>query len=235
MVRYGAPHVRVDLFIHFFVLTLLMALVEYLGYEGCEYDGERVLTFPKNGAVDSPRLWDNVCSNTDVDSEPGPTFDETPERDGHPDDTLERYVPVHTLTRGEVCLHLLVPPFVCLCPLCVMLYTTFYSSSSSSVGCTRLMIHIHLGNPGMYPTCPLTTVTMEEGGTVVHRLYPIFHHFFCSYSTPPPPFTSHTSSLVLGDPRKVRFRYPARPDALVFRNFNLRVESGSTVALVSVG
>lgn len=33
--------------------------------------------------------------------------------------------------------------------------------------------------------------------------------------------------------RKVRFRYPARPDALVFRNFRLRVDAGSTVALVS--
>ncbi|CAN0167487.1 unnamed protein product, partial [Laminaria digitata] len=34
------------------------------------------------------------------------------------------------------------------------------------------------------------------------------------------------------DLRKVRFRYPARPDALVFRGFKLRVEAGSTVALV---
>eukprot|EP00904_Undaria_pinnatifida_P011832 jgi/Undpi1/777/HiC_scaffold_10.g04241.m1 len=32
--------------------------------------------------------------------------------------------------------------------------------------------------------------------------------------------------------RKVRFRYPARPDAIVFRDFKLRVEAGSTVALV---
>lgn len=32
--------------------------------------------------------------------------------------------------------------------------------------------------------------------------------------------------------RNVRFRYPARPDALVFRSFKLTVEAGTTVALV---
>eukprot|EP00903_Cladosiphon_okamuranus_P019102 g17578.t1 len=32
--------------------------------------------------------------------------------------------------------------------------------------------------------------------------------------------------------RKVRFRYPARPDAVVFRNLRLTVEAGTTVALV---
>ncbi|CAM9790931.1 unnamed protein product [Ectocarpus sp. 12 AP-2014] len=32
--------------------------------------------------------------------------------------------------------------------------------------------------------------------------------------------------------RKVRFRYPARPDALVFRSFKLKVDAGTTVALV---
>ncbi|CAN0552675.1 unnamed protein product, partial [Ectocarpus sp. 8 AP-2014] len=28
------------------------------------------------------------------------------------------------------------------------------------------------------------------------------------------------------------FRYPARPDALVFRSFKLKVDAGTTVALV---
>lgn len=37
----------------------------------------------------------------------------------------------------------------------------------------------------------------------------------------------------VGCPRKIRFRYPARREAIVFRNFDLKVESGSTVALVS--
>ncbi|CAN0230516.1 unnamed protein product [Ascophyllum nodosum] len=32
--------------------------------------------------------------------------------------------------------------------------------------------------------------------------------------------------------RKVRFRYPARPEALVFRNLKLKIEPGTTVALV---
>ncbi|CAM9155268.1 unnamed protein product [Pylaiella littoralis] len=32
--------------------------------------------------------------------------------------------------------------------------------------------------------------------------------------------------------RRVRFRYPARPDAIVFRNFKLRVDAGTTVAVV---
>ncbi|CAN0358832.1 unnamed protein product, partial [Hapterophycus canaliculatus] len=34
--------------------------------------------------------------------------------------------------------------------------------------------------------------------------------------------------------RKVRFRYPARPDAIVFRKFKLKVDAGTTVALVRV-
>lgn len=40
-------------------------------------------------------------------------------------------------------------------------------------------------------------------------------------------------SILLLRPRNVRFAYPSRPEEDVFKDFSLRVEPGSTVAIVS--